>query len=120
MYTTRKMTYVKLIQDIIDRVQDVAKERNVEIHVISTFEDVVESTSCIMNRENTNQYGLVCLNVEGYDEPINFFTFNGKLYEYCKAEGFSRDQMVSDKCFENKVLVKATEQEFIDCIINND
>ena len=116
------MPYVDIIQNLIDEITTLAEDHGEVLNVADTFEDKRSNLSCIIAVEGTERFGVVGINVEEYsstDHPLCFFIFNGKLYDYCKAEGFSRNQMVEDESFENKVLVPKTREEFIDFIIGN-
>ena len=46
---------------------------------------------------------------------IVFFEFNDKLYQYAVTEGFEKDDMLTS--FDNKVLRKITQKEFIEYIV---
>tara|TARA_R110000751_G_scaffold167000_2_gene272841 strand:+ start:300 stop:659 length:360 start_codon:yes stop_codon:yes gene_type:complete len=106
----KKMKYVKPVQDIIDTVLG----RSPDIEIVTTFKDYREALSCIIHRPGTDKFGLLSVNVDGSDDDISCFVFNGKLYDYCKAEGFSKQQMVEDQSFENRVLTTVSVDEFLE------
>ena len=98
-YYFKTMKYVKPVQDIIDTVLD----RSPDIEIVTTFKDYREALSCIIHRPGTDKFGLLSVNVDGSNDDISCFVFNGKLYDYCKAEGF-----------ENRVLTAVSVDEFIE------
>jgi hypothetical protein len=112
-----KMKYVKPVQSIVDKI--INNTHGVE--VVPTFGDGPRATlSCIVHKLGTEMYGLVSVNVDGYNDDVNCFEFNGKLYDYCKAEGFSQNQMISDESFENKVLTLLSVDEFVNKFTKGD
>ena len=114
------MVYVPIIQEAIDEVRAAAVLKECDVLIVPTFESEGEHTSCIIQLEGSDTFGIIGINVEGHstdDEPMCYFTFNGDLYEYCKAEGFTRDQMLEDISFENKILIRQTRENFVDCIL---
>jgi len=104
------MKYVKPVQSIVDIILE---KSPYDIEVVTTFEDSRETLSCIVHRLGTDKFGLLSVNVDGLSDDINCFSFNGKLYDYCRAEGFSKQQMVEDESFENRVLTTVSADEFI-------
>jgi len=110
------MKYVKPVQDIVDTILD----RTDGIEVVPTFKDYRESLSCIVHQIGTDSFGLLSVNVDGYDDDLNCFIFNGKLYDYCRAEGFSKQQMVQDQSFENRVLTAVPVDQFIKMFIDGE
>jgi hypothetical protein len=112
-----RMKYVKPVQKIIDMVLETA--HNIEI--VPTFTDKQRNTlSCIVHELGTEKYGLVSVNVDGCEDDVNCFVFNGKLYDYCRAEGFSQEQMISDQSFENKVLTSISIDDFVKTFTEGD
>tara|TARA_R110000765_G_scaffold187749_1_gene293260 strand:- start:114 stop:467 length:354 start_codon:yes stop_codon:yes gene_type:complete len=114
------MIYIPIIQEAIDEVKASAELKGCDVLVVPAFPSSGIHTSCIMQLEGSDTFGIIGVNVEGHstdDEPMCYFTFNGKLYDYCKAEGFTRDQMVEDISFENKILIRQTRENFADCIL---
>ena len=114
--SSANMKFVKPVQDIIKEILDTAHG----VEIVPTFpDDPRETLSCIVHELGTQKYGLVSGNVEGHiDNDVNCFIFNGKLYDYCKAEGFTQTQMVSDKSFENKVMTLIKPDKFIKMFTN--
>jgi hypothetical protein len=111
-----EMKYVKPVQNIIDTILETASG----IDIVPTFVDGPKSVlSCIVHELGTEKYGLVSVNVDGYDNDVNCFVFNGKLYDYCRAEGFSQEQMISDQSFENKVLTAMPVDDFVETFTGN-
>ena len=112
------MKFVKPVQDIVDNI--LGNSHGIE--VVPTFiDDPRETLSCIVHELGTQKYGLVSVNVENFEgdkNDVNCFIFNGKMYDYCKAEGFTQDQMVKDKSFENKVMTSISVNKFIGTFTN--
>ncbi len=111
--SSANMKFVKPVQDIVDKIQSSSHG----IEVVPTFvDDPRETLSCIVHELGTQKYGLISVNVESYDDhdSANCFMFNGKLYDYCRAEGFTQNQMISDESFENKVLINVPIEKFIE------
>ena len=108
----------KRIETVIDVLLYKANKLNVEVTVESTFDDPVrESLSALVHNPDTNKFGIVAVHVEDFPEdPICFFRFNSRLYEYCVQEGFDRDHMLSG--FNNKVFEKLKSKEFFDFILD--
>ena len=74
----------------------------------------------VVENITSHKFGLIACDVVDYpDEPLCLFTFNGKLYEYCKMEGFSQKDMTDKDGFAGKVLKKVTLKEFFNYILNN-
>ena len=120
MTLTSNMPYVPIIQKAIDDVEAAAKLNGCDILIMPAFETDNVHTSCIIHLEGSDTFGIIGINVDGHstdDEPMCYFTFNGKLYEYCKAEGFTRDQMVEDASFENKILIRQPREDFVNYIL---
>ena len=105
------MKYVKPVQTIVDSILD---ESSGGVEIVPTFNDYRDTLSCIVHQLGTDRFGLVSVNVDGVKGDVNCFKFNGKLYDYCKAEGFSKQQMVEDQSFENRVLTPVSADKFIE------
>ena len=119
--------FVKPINDALIELQVLAENINMMIDIVPTFENSPKETlSCIVHAANRDRFGIMSINVDGAPElkeedsdEINYFVFNGKLYDYCKQEGFSKDQMINDESFENKVIIRKTKNDFFDFILND-
>jgi len=113
------MAFVKIIENFIEEVREAVEDSGDTLIVSETFEDDVrEPLSCILHVEGTDRFGVVSVNVEAETdgEEVNCFIFNGRLYDYCRMEGFTRTQMIEDATFEDKVITRKTKQQFIDAI----
>lgn len=110
-YIPEEMKYIKPVQDIVDTILSEA----IGIEIVPTFpEEPKKSMSCIVHMLGTEKFGLIGINIEGIGDDVNCFIFNGKLYDYCRAEGFTQSQMVEDESFENKVLKRTSTDKFIE------
>lgn len=106
------------IEIFVDAVLAKANNANMEVTVNNTFDDDRESLSVLVHNVDTNNVGIIATEVREYanTEPIIFLIFNGKLYDYCKAEGFDRDSMIAN--FEGQVLKKVEQKQFLEHILN--
>ena len=114
------MNYDLRIETVLDSLRYKADKYDIELLIDSTFEDECAgrgTKSAIIHNIQDNKFAVIGVNVEEFpDEPICFFTFNGKLYEYCKMEGFDRRDMTTT--FDNKILKKVDCKEFMDFVLN--
>ena len=116
------LTYIqtmnKHLQTIVDGLLAKANEQNVELIIENTFDDKYKhGKSFIVHNTETMKFGVVSCDVKEFpDEPVVFFEFNDKLYNYAKMEGFAKDDMVEK--FDNKVLKKLTRKQFVNYIIS--
>tara|TARA_Y100000310_G_C20108871_1_gene546175 strand:- start:59 stop:403 length:345 start_codon:yes stop_codon:yes gene_type:complete len=109
----------KRIETVLDVLLHRANKCEAELEVEKTFDDTIRGKSSIIIRNATiDKFGIIAVDVENYeDEPIVFFTFNSKLYQYCKAEGFELKQMLYG--FENKVFEKVSIKTFFEFILDD-
>ncbi len=113
------MKFVHPVNESVKKLLEVAAQEDVDINVVPTFPDKARKTlSCIVQATDTDRFGIISVNVEGVDGDVNHFVFNGKLYDYCRAEGFTKEQMVSDSSFDGKVLNRRDRDDFINFIVN--
>ena len=113
-------SFDKNLETIIDGLLAKADKLNIELVVDDPFEDVPhkEGTSAIVHNLTSNEFGLMATNIEEVtDGPVIFFTFNGKLFNYCKMEGFSRSDMIDGPGFKNKVLQQVDMKNFTEFIL---
>ena len=105
------------IEIFVDSILHQANESNTDITIESTFEDARREQSVMLHNVDNNGIGIIATEVTDYKdtEPVIFLIFNGKLYDYCKAEGFSRDGMLNG--FENQIMKKVDREEFFDFIL---
>ena len=112
----RDLTFETVLSGIEHR----ADRENVELIIEDIFtedEDPGKSRAVIIQNMESNCIGLMAANLKEYpDEHIVFLEFNSKLYEYCKTEGFTREQMLSS--FDKKVLKLRTLPEFTDFLLD--
>jgi len=106
------------IENVLDDFIPIAIENELDIEIEPTFTDVTrQESSCIMRRVVDNRFGIISINVEEFpDESIVYFTFNPKLYEYAKAEGFDTATMMGDL----RVFKKVTQRGFFDHLLSID
>ena len=110
------MIYNSHIETVIDVLYSKTMDTDVELQIHSGCDD---RSVAIVENTNTRRFGIIATNIEEYpDEPLVLFTFNGQLYEYCKAEGFDQSDMVNKKGFNNKVLKKVNLKELVGYILN--
>jgi hypothetical protein len=107
-----------MLNTITDAIISRADKYNAEVIIEDTFEhdEIKTGLSVIVQNLNTMKFGVISTNVKEFpDEPIVFFEFNDKLYQYAVTEGFEKDDMLTS--FDNKVLRKITQKEFIEYIV---
>lgn len=105
-------------ETIIDGLMAKANELSIELVVEDTFDedDPRFGQSVIVQNLDTMKFGIVSVNVKEFpDEPICFFEFNDKLYQYAIAEGFEKGRMLES--FDNDILKKLTKKEFVEFIL---
>ena len=109
------MSFNNKIESIIDGLKSRADSDGIELLIDDPFDGdpSKEGLAAIIHNINSNQFGLVATDIEEIKEPISFFLFNGKLFDYCKMEGFSREDMVQGPGFKNKVLRPVDMKEFV-------
>jgi hypothetical protein len=109
----------KRIETVLDALMHRADEENIDLTVESTFDDDhVKDLSCMIHNGHTNKFGIISANVKEYpDDPICFFLFDSKLYEYCKMEGFDTSNMLAG--FENKVFQKVNIKKFFSTMLDD-
>tara|TARA_B100001123_G_scaffold371402_1_gene434582 strand:+ start:1597 stop:1959 length:363 start_codon:yes stop_codon:yes gene_type:complete len=103
---------------IVDALLAGANKHNKELIVENAFDDDArKNDSVIVQNIETNQFGIIATDVVEYeDDPVVFLIFNGKLFNYCKAEGFKRSEMM--EAFDDQVLKKVAPTEFYDIILD--
>tara|TARA_R110002050_G_scaffold68910_4_gene149300 strand:- start:659 stop:994 length:336 start_codon:yes stop_codon:yes gene_type:complete len=105
------------IESIIDGLLSQANYNNVELIVEQAFGDDTKqfnNTVIIQNKE-TGKFGIIATHVKEFpDDDICFFEFNERMYKYCKAEGFEREDMM--KSFDGRILVKLCRNDFFEFI----
>jgi hypothetical protein len=106
------------IETIVDALLARANKTDMEVTADNTFDDERKSVSVLIHNMSTNSLGIIATDVEEFEDtdPVIFLIFNGKLYDYCKAEGFNRESMVTN--FKNQVLKKVGQRQFFDFILN--
>ena len=111
--------YDPKIETVIDGLLSKANSSNTELQIVPTFDECDSrcADSVIVQNIETNSFGIVCVNVSEYeDEPICFFMFNGKLFDYCRSEGFDKSSMLTS--FPDKVLKKVSMDAFISFVLD--
>ena len=111
----------KRVETVIDALLHKANEYDIELTVESTFDDHddASSLSALVHNPELNKFAIMAVNVQEYpDDVITFMTFNNKLYEYCRMEGFEKDQML--KGFDNKVFRRVDIKQFFNFILYGD
>ena len=102
---------------IVDALLAGANRHNRELIIDNAFDDERKNDSVIVQNLETNQFGIIATDVIDYKEdPVVFLIFNGKLFNYCKAEGFKREEMM--EAFDDQVLKKVAPTEFYDIILD--
>ena len=109
----------KRIETVLDALMHRADKENVDLTVENTFDEGhVKDLSCMIHNNTTNRFGIISTNVVEYpDDPVCFFLFDSKLYEYCKMEGFDTSNMLTG--FENKVFQKVDVKEFFSIMLDD-
>lgn len=106
-------------ETVLNGIEHRADRESVELIIDDVFtedDDPGKSRAVIIQNVETSCIGLMAANLKEYpDEHIVFLEFNTKLYEYCKTEGFTREQMLAS--FEKKVLKLRTLPEFTDFLL---
>tara|TARA_R110002020_G_scaffold115149_2_gene264842 strand:+ start:513 stop:863 length:351 start_codon:yes stop_codon:yes gene_type:complete len=105
------------IEIFVDSLQHQANESNTDITVEGAFNDARGEQSVMVHNLDNNGIGIIATEVTEYKETeqVIFLIFNGKLYDYCKAEGFSRDGMLNG--FQDQIMKKVDREEFFDFIL---
>ena len=98
--------------------QKLSNDHNVDIFFDDAFEGTFrEGLATVVHNPSNGQFGVIATKVvEWSEEAVCFFVFNGKLFDYAKAEGFDRSQMLT--AFENKVFKKVDPNQFADFIFD--
>ena len=106
------------LETIVDLILHKANKADCEIYIEPAFDDPeLEQGSIIVHNVETNAFGLVACDVKEYpDDPVCCFKFNGKLYNYYKAEGFERNNIVED--MREDVFIKMSLREFCDYVLD--
>ena len=109
----------KRIECVLDVLQHKANKYSIGLEVEHTFDDEINSKSSVIVRNPDNDtFGIIAVNVENFlDEPVCFFMFNHKLYQYCKMEGFELPDMLSG--FDNKVFEKTDIKSFFEFMLED-
>lgn len=109
----------KRIETVLDVLLRRADKYQVDLEFENTFDDDIHGKSSVIVRNaDVDKFGIIAVNVENYeDEPIVFFMFNSKLYQYCKMEGFDLKQMLSG--FGNKVFEKVDVKKFFEFMLDD-
>lgn len=107
----------KRIECVLDVLYHKAGDTQLEVE--HTFDDDVNSKSSVIVRNSeADRYGIIAVNVDGYlEEPICFFLFHNKQYQYCKMEGFELSQMLSG--YPDKIFEKTDIKSFFDFILDD-
>ena len=101
------------LETITDALLSQANYNNIEIIVDYPFGD--DNKTIIVQNCETGKFGIVATNVREYpNDEICFFEFNDRMYKYCKAEGFERQEMM--KSFDKNILVKVDKKGFFNYI----
>ena len=105
------------LEIIVDGILSLSNKHNIELTVEKAFTN--NNPSLIVQNPETGAYGLIGVAIDEYpDEDIVFFTFNNDLYTYGAAEGFSRDDMMNNPGFKDKVMTKVTLEQFNKFVLN--
>lgn len=106
------------IETLVDALLAKANKTDMEVTVDNTFDDDRKAMSVLIHNMSTNSLGIIATDVDEFEDtdPVIFLIFNGKLYDYCKAEGFNRESMVTN--FKNQVLKKVGQRQFFNFILN--
>lgn len=112
-------SFDKKIQTILDGLLSLGNKLNVELITDDPFEGIPEKEGnvAIIHNLNNNNFGMVGTKIEDYHDPVSFFIFNGKLYDYCKKEGFDRNAMLEGDGFKDKILKPVDMEEFFNFMI---
>ena len=105
------------VENILQEIEVRANSEDADVSIEDAFAGDMyrEGVAVIVQNNDTNTIGVLTTHVEEFpDDPICCFGFNGQLYEYAKAEGFSRDNVYS--AFPDQVFKKIDEQDFVNFI----
>lgn len=110
------------IETIIDGILNKANKHNVEIIVEHVYEDEdnpIYGCAAFIQNVLSERFGILTLNLEDHDpDKVQFLTFCPKMYQYGKAEGFTKDE--SFKVFGNKILKNVELSEFVKFILSEE
>ena len=100
------------IETLLDIIRYKADKVGCDIAIQSAFDDKErEEKAAVVHNVQTDEFGLVACDVAEYiDEPVTCFKFNGKLYDYYKAEGFEKSTIAEN--MQGDVFIKMSLSEF--------
>tara|TARA_R110002074_G_scaffold9705_5_gene38009 strand:- start:427 stop:777 length:351 start_codon:yes stop_codon:yes gene_type:complete len=105
------MMFDSRIETLLDIIRHKADKAGCDIAIRSAFDDDRESMAAVVHNIETDSFGLVACDVAEYaDDTVSCFKFNGKLYDYYKAEGFEKSTIASN--MQGDVFVKMSPSEF--------
>ena len=112
------------METILDGIRHQADKANIDIIIQPVFEedeldyDHNKSSAFVQNMES-GRFGVVSDHIEDRNpDTVCTFTFHPKMYEYGKAEGFSKSECF--KAFPDNILKENTLKEFIEFILSDE
>ena len=109
------------IETVLDGILAKANKEGIELYIEPMYgedENKDQSVAFVQNMES-ERFGIICTNLEGFNpDDLHFMTFNPKMYQYAKAEGFSKEQ-----CYEafSKNILKSVElSNFVEFILSEE
>jgi len=105
------MMFDSRIETVLDIIRYKADKTGCDIGIQSAFDDEREYMAAVVHNIQTDVFGLIACDVAEYaDEPVSCFKFNGKLYDYYKAEGFEKSTI--EESMQADVFIKMSPSEF--------
>tara|TARA_Y100000310_G_scaffold345698_1_gene468464 strand:+ start:874 stop:1230 length:357 start_codon:yes stop_codon:yes gene_type:complete len=102
------------IETVLDGIMAKANQTGIELICESMYNDGEprSENAVFVQNAQTERFGLICLNLENKDpDEMQFLTFDPKLYQYSKSEGFTKEE--GFQAFGTKILKNVSLKEFL-------
>jgi len=107
------------VQTVVDGILSRANDQDIDVICEPVFDDHRKSLAAFVHNTDTGRFGMVAIGIEDREpDELCLFTFWPKMYEYAKAEGFTKEQC--NDIFRDKILKQTDIDEFTEFILSDE